>query len=109
MKQHKDIQNHIDQLMNKAATPSDLKTSSSFMKKLNHQIDHLDNSPELSREQYHITDYLKYAAVILITLLNAGAIYTLAAPVETQPETTDALSEVAAEYFPDYTTIAELE
>lgn len=109
MKSNKDIQNLLDQLMKTAEKPTQLSTSADFEDKLFARFDKIDNErvPE-SATIFSLSEARKYAAVILILILNVSAILFYSANSDTE-QTAEDISEYSEEYFPDYATLTSLE
>ncbi len=108
MSSKKDIQNHINQLMNEAEKPEKLVTSSSFMDDLNAELDRIDAATSTKQAAiFSFVEIRKYAAVVLILILNAVVILSFGNSDQTQQE--PEFSEYADEYFPNYATLTLLE
>ena len=105
MNNEKDIQKHIDELMAFAHSPKRITTSNDFLDTLNGKLDEMDSTPKTA-PIYSIANILKYAAIIAITFLNVGVVYTQLSSSETE-ETADMFTEVTDEYFPEYSSITE--
>lgn len=108
MKSNKDIQNHLDQLMKEAGKSPELKTSSGFEENLFIQIDNAEFRKRKSATIFTLSEVRKFAAVILILVLNISAVvlYTTNSDEEQSDEH---ISQYSDEYFPDYTTLTSLE
>ena len=109
MKPNKDIQNHLDQLMNKAENSSNLTVSPDFEEKLFARFDAYDSGqPQKRATLFTLSEARKYAAVILILILNISAVlfYTTSSDTE---QSTDDITQYSEEYFPDYATLTSLE
>ncbi len=103
MKEERHISKHIDELMAQAEASERIRSGPDFLSKVHQRIDELDDAWKAA-EPSVIHVFLRYAAVLLITLLNLGALFLYAEtdPVGSQPPA-DAISEFAEQYFPDYT------
>lgn len=109
MKSNKDIQNHIDQLFKDAKKQPLLSTSADFEDKLFARFDEIDaqNTPKKATI-FSLSEVRKYAAVILILVLNVSAILFYSTSSDTE-QTTEDISQYSEEYFPDYATLTSLE
>lgn len=109
MKSNKDIQNHLDQLINNTENPSKLITSVEFEERLSARFDAIDSGKAQKKASLFIlSESRKYAAVILILILNISAIlfYTNSSDSE---QSTEDISQYSDDYFPDYATLTSLE
>ncbi|XWN36651.1 MAG: hypothetical protein ROO71_11900 [Balneola sp.] len=109
MKSKKDIQNHIDQLMKDAEKPDFLSTSDNFEDNLFARFDEVDKQHiPVTATIFSLSEVRKYAAVILILILNVSAILFYSANSDAEQSAED-ISEYSEEYFPDYATLTSLE
>lgn len=97
---------HIAELMNQAESLEKIKASDSFLDTLNSKLDQLNQTPKQAN-RFTLRTFAKYAAVIALTFLNVGAVYTQFAVTDIEPEETESITEIASEYFPDYTSYTE--
>ena len=109
MKSNKDIQKHIDHLMKDAEKPAFLSTSNDFENKLFARFDEIDNqNAPKTATIFAFSEVRKYAAVILILILNVSAILFYSSNSDSE-QTVEDISEYSEEYFPDYATLTSLE
>lgn len=103
MKDIRNIAEHIDEMMAQAEAGERIQSGASFTSQVNRRIDQYYNTRTIS-ELSLARVFLRYAAILLITLLNIGALflYTETESVSSQPQT-DVIAEFAEQYFPDYT------
>lgn len=110
MKSNKDIQNHIDQLMNSAEKPTAFTTSAGFEEKLFARFDEIDTQENpRSATIFSLNEIQKYAAVILFLVLNISVILFYTTSSNNSEETQDIVTEYSDEYFPNYATLTSLE
>lgn len=109
MNSEKDIQTHIDQLMKDAEKPAFLSTGDDFEETLFARFDEIDNqNAPKTATFFTLSEVRKYAAVILILILNVSAILFYSTNSDSE-QTTEDISEYSDEYFPDYATLTSLE
>lgn len=109
MKSNKDIQNHLDQLINNAENPSKLTTSAGFEDRLSARFDAIDSGKAQKRASlFTLSELRKYAAVILILILNISAILFYSNSPDSEQSTED-ITQYSDDYFPDYATLTSLE
>jgi len=110
MKPNKDIQTHLDQLMNSAEKSIPLSTSAGFEEKLFTRFDEIDKQENLrSATIFSLNEIQKYAAVILFLVLNISVILFYTSSLNSSEETQDIVTEYSDEYFPNYATLTSLE
>jgi len=110
MKSNKDIQNHLDQLMNSAENPSQLSTSPDFEDNLFARFDAIDaQTKPTSATIFSFSEIQKYAAVILFLVLNISVMLFYTTSTDSSDDPQDIVSEYSDEYFPDYATLTSLE
>ena len=109
MKSNKDIQNHLDQLINNAEHPSKLTTSTGFEERLSARFDAIDSGKARKRASlFTFSESRKYAAAVLILILNISAILFYTNSSDSDQSTED-ITQYSDEYFPDYATLTSLE
>jgi len=109
MNSNKDIQNHLDQLLNAAIKPAKVSTSSNFEQQLFSRLDDIELKEKKNVARiFTLSEIRKYAAVILILILNISAVvfYTTKS---TEEQSVEDVSKYSDEYFPDYATLTSLE
>lgn len=109
MTPNNDIQSHLDQLMNVAEKPTNLTTSKGFEKQLFSRLDNIDSQQKQNYATiFTLSVVRKYAAIILILILNISAVlfYTKSSDDE---QSIDDIAQYSDEYFPDYTILTSLE
>tara|TARA_R110000868_G_scaffold409112_1_gene694102 strand:+ start:611 stop:943 length:333 start_codon:yes stop_codon:yes gene_type:complete len=110
MSSNKNIQNHLDQLMNSAENPNQLSTSPDFEDKLFVRFDAIDAQIKpKSATIFSFSEMQKYAAVILFLILNISVILFYTISTDNNDDPHDIVSEYSNEYFPDYATLTSLE
>lgn len=107
MNNKNEIQKHIDEMMKQSESFPKITTSESFLDNLNSKLDLIEEVPRQQATIFSFKSIMKYAAVIAITFLNIGAVYTQLNSEAIDTESTESISDLATEYFPDYTSYSE--
>ncbi len=100
------IPSHIDALMKQAGSSSKITTSKNFMDDLNNRLDSIEQQRTPIRI-FRINDFIKYAAVIAIVIINLGILFSVSTESTTDTNTADNISQFADEYFPEYTALLD--
>lgn len=109
MKSNKDIRNHLDQLMDSAEKSTQLTTSAGFEERLSARFDAIDSDkPQKRASLFTLSESRKYAAAVLILILNISAILFYTNSSDSDQSTED-ITQYSDEYFPDYATLTSLE
>jgi hypothetical protein len=100
---------HLDQLLSEAENPSKLTTTPEFEERLFAKIDAVD-SLQVSKKAmfFSLSSVRKYAAVILILVLNISAVLIYSSFLDSDQSSED-ITEYSDEYFPDYASLTYLE
>lgn len=110
MNKDKHIQNHIDKMMKDAEKPSEFSVSSDFEENLFARFDAIDAQKEPKQATiFSLTEFQKYAAVIIFLILNISVILFYSTTLEEPAESENFISEYSDQYFPDYAILTSLE
>ena len=111
MEAKNNISKHLDELMAQAEKGEQIQTRTDFLQRLNKRIDE-QAKPKANGRIYTFKEVLKYAAIIVITILNLSAIFLISQTAELNSDiaTTNevTITEFADQYFPEY-SYSELE
>jgi len=98
MNQKHDIERLVNQALSELEKPERLKASDDFFDRV---LEKAKASEPAKVHRLGVKDFVKYAAIIIITVLNGFVLYSAASSDETA-EVTDTTSIIVDEYFPQY-------
>ncbi len=100
------IPSHIDALLKQAESSPKITTSQNFMDNLNSRLDNLEQK-RAPIPIFRVNDFLKYAAVIAIVIINLGILFSVTTQNTSDTASVDNISQFADEYFPEYTALLD--
>ncbi len=100
------ISSHLDALLKQAESTPKITTSKNFMDNLNNRLDSIEQR-QTPAPIFRFNDFIKYAAVIAIVVINLGILFSVVNENTTETSSTDSISQFADEYFPEYTALLD--